>query len=77
MFNYIHRIDGSTVNEVLINNQAFTEVGGGKYNITELRTMTHACMHARTPHTLTHTHTRTHIHTHTHATYKVRLQNLI
>ena len=26
---YIHRIDGSTVNEVLINNQAFTEVGGG------------------------------------------------
>ena len=30
MFNYIHRIDGSTVNEVLINNQAFTEVGGGK-----------------------------------------------
>ena len=34
MFNYIHRIDGSTVNEVLINNQAFTEVGGGKYNIT-------------------------------------------
>ena len=29
MFNYIHRIDGSTVNEVLINNQAFTEVGGG------------------------------------------------
>ena len=29
MFNYIHRIDGATVNEVLINNLAFTEVGGG------------------------------------------------
>ena len=28
MFNYIHRIDGATVNEVLIHNLAFTEVGG-------------------------------------------------
>ena len=26
--NYIHRIDGATVNEVLIHNLAFTEVGG-------------------------------------------------
>ena len=25
--NYIHRIDGATVNEVLIHNLAFTEVG--------------------------------------------------
>ena len=30
MFNYIHRIDGATVNEVLIHNLAFTEVGGEK-----------------------------------------------
>ena len=27
MFNYIHRIDGATVNEVLIHNLTFTEVG--------------------------------------------------
>ena len=30
MLNYIHRIDGATVNEVLIRNLAFTEVGGEK-----------------------------------------------
>ena len=29
MFYYIHRIDGATVNEVLIHNLAFPEVGGG------------------------------------------------
>ena len=42
MFNYIHRIDGSTVNEVLINNQAFTEVGGGKSSLSH---DTKAAMH--------------------------------